>query len=121
MGIRHYHEAKATGLAGLTIRRHTDRVHRPIRLEELADVLIGGSKRKIAYKNIHASLLYEKVSKQSLGYPNSMQKQQTQERYAGETAREPHNYERGLMIAKNRVQIISQNSIEGKERVSLDH
>ena len=45
-------------MPSITISNDTDRVHSTIRLEELADVLLCGSKRKIANKNVHASILW---------------------------------------------------------------
>src|SRR5712691_4460851 len=56
-GVRHLHETKPTGLAGVAVGNDIDRVHNTIRLEELADVLIRRAERKIANKNIHARVL----------------------------------------------------------------
>src|SRR5215217_1146677 len=53
-GVRHLHETKPTGLAGVTVGNDIDRVHNTIRLKELADVLISRVERKIAHKNIQA-------------------------------------------------------------------
>src|SRR6266545_4357531 len=47
--IMHLDEAKAFGAAGVAIRDHPDLVHHTIRLEELAEVAVGGAKRQIAY------------------------------------------------------------------------
>src|SRR6266516_2896495 len=51
--IGHLDKAKAFGAAGVAIRDHPDLVHHTIRLEELAEVAVGGAKRQIAYINIH--------------------------------------------------------------------
>jgi len=48
VAVRHLHEAEATGLAGVTISNNTDLVHSTIRLEELAEVIIRHTVRKIA-------------------------------------------------------------------------
>jgi len=62
MGVRHFHEAKPTGLASVPVGNNIDRVHHTIRLEELANVIISCAERKIAYKDIHAcNLLGESV------------------------------------------------------------
>src|SRR5437016_5763108 len=41
----------------------------------------------------------EKAWKRSPGHPNSVQKQKTQEQYAGEEAREPRNHKLCLMVS----------------------
>jgi hypothetical protein len=51
--VRHFHKAKAFGAAGVTVGNEIDLVHSAIRLEELAEVMVGGGKRKIADKDIH--------------------------------------------------------------------
>jgi len=57
-GVRHLHEAKPPRLAGVPVGNDTDRVHRTIRLEELAEVMISGAEGKIADKVIHTSILW---------------------------------------------------------------
>jgi hypothetical protein len=52
--IGHLDKAKAFGAAGVAIRDHPDLVHHAIRLEELAEVVVGGAKRQIAYINMYA-------------------------------------------------------------------
>src|SRR5215510_6492436 len=56
-GVRHLHEAKPTGLAGVPVGNDIDRVHSTIRLEELADVMISRAERKITNKNVHVRIL----------------------------------------------------------------
>ncbi len=51
---------KPRGGAGVTIRNHLDGIYSPIRLEELADILLCGTERKVANKNIHLSILVGK-------------------------------------------------------------
>src|SRR6266699_2117204 len=51
--IGHLDKAKAFGATSIAVRNHPDLVHRAIRLEELAEVVVGGTKRKIANKNVH--------------------------------------------------------------------
>jgi len=59
-GVSHLHETKPPGLAGVPVGNNINRGHNPIRLKELADVLIRRVERKIAYKNIHARILWWK-------------------------------------------------------------
>ena len=56
--VRHLDKPKAFGAAGITIGNHIDLVHITIRLEELAKVMISRAEGKIAYKNIHARILW---------------------------------------------------------------
>ena len=56
--VGHLDEAKAFGAAGVAIGNHMDRVHGTILLKELAQVMIGGAECKIAYKDIHATVLF---------------------------------------------------------------
>ena len=49
---------KAFGAAGITVCTHIDLVHITRRLEELAKVMISRAEGKIAYKEIHASILW---------------------------------------------------------------
>ena len=56
--VGHLDEAKPPGLAGVTIGNDIDRVHVTIRLEELAKVMISGTKSKVPYKDIHATVLF---------------------------------------------------------------
>src|SRR2546425_2376717 len=51
--IVHLDKAKAFGAAGVAIRDHPDLIHHAIRLEELAEVAVGGAERQIADINIH--------------------------------------------------------------------
>jgi hypothetical protein len=55
VAVRHFDKAKAFGTAGVTVSNEIDLVHSTIRLKELVEVLIGGSIRKIADKNIHGT------------------------------------------------------------------
>src|SRR4030095_2529375 len=56
--VGHLHKAKAPGATGVTVSNNIDLVHRTIRLEELAKVMISGTKSKVAYKDIHAKVLF---------------------------------------------------------------
>jgi hypothetical protein len=52
--VGHLYKAKAPGATGFTVSNNVDLVHRTIRLEELAQVMISGTKSKVPYKDIHA-------------------------------------------------------------------
>jgi hypothetical protein len=56
--VGHLHKAKAPGATGVTVSNNIDLVHHTIRLEELAKVMISGTKSKVTYKNIHAKVLF---------------------------------------------------------------
>jgi len=56
--VRHLHKAKASGAAGVTVSNDIDRVYHTIRLEELAKVMVSGTKSKITYKDIHVKVLF---------------------------------------------------------------
>ncbi len=55
--VGHLHKAKAPGATGVTVSNDIDLVHHTIRLEELAKVMISGTKSKVTYKDIHAKIL----------------------------------------------------------------
>jgi len=55
--IMHLHKAKAFGATGIAVRNHPNLVHRAIRLEELAKVMISRTEGKIADKDIRAGIL----------------------------------------------------------------
>jgi predicted regulator of Ras-like GTPase activity (Roadblock/LC7/MglB family) len=56
--VGHLHKAKAPGATGVAVSNDIDRVHHTIRLEELAKVMISGTKSKVTYKDIHAKVLF---------------------------------------------------------------
>jgi hypothetical protein len=56
--VWHVDETKALGAASVAVGNKVDLVHSPIRLKELAEIMIGGGKRKIPYIDIHASSLW---------------------------------------------------------------
>jgi hypothetical protein len=56
--IGHLHKAKAPGATGVTVSNDIDLVHHTIRLEELAKVMISGTKSQVPYKDIHAKVLF---------------------------------------------------------------
>src|SRR5439155_9747737 len=56
--IGHLNKAKTFGAAGLAIRNDPDLVHHTIRLEELAEVAVGGAKRQITNINTPHSLYH---------------------------------------------------------------
>jgi hypothetical protein len=56
--VGHLDKPKAFGAPGVPVGNHIDLVHHSIRLEELAEVMIRCTKRQVAYKNIHAKILY---------------------------------------------------------------
>src|SRR5262249_37632751 len=51
--VWHLDEAKTPRAAGVAVGHNPDRVDRPIRLEELAEVLLRGGKSQGAHKNLH--------------------------------------------------------------------
>jgi hypothetical protein len=51
--VWHLDKAKTPRAAGVAVGHNPDRVDRPIRLEELAEVLLRGGKSQVAHKNIH--------------------------------------------------------------------
>jgi hypothetical protein len=53
LALGHLHKAKAFGATGVPVGNHIDLVHGTILLEELAEVMICCTKRKVAYKDIH--------------------------------------------------------------------
>jgi hypothetical protein len=58
LGLRHLHEPEAFGAPRVTVGNDVDLVHRTIGLEELAQVVIRRTKRKVPNKDIHAKVLY---------------------------------------------------------------
>jgi predicted regulator of Ras-like GTPase activity (Roadblock/LC7/MglB family) len=56
--VGHLHKAKAPGATGVTVSNNIDLIHHTIRLEELAKVMISGTKSKVTYKDIHAEILF---------------------------------------------------------------
>jgi len=56
--VGHLHKTKAPGATGVAISNNIDLVHHTIRLEELAKVMISGTKSKVTYKDIHAKVLF---------------------------------------------------------------
>jgi hypothetical protein len=56
--VGHLHKAKAPGTTGVAVSNDIDLVHHTIRLEELAKVMISGTKSKVTYKDIHAEILF---------------------------------------------------------------
>jgi hypothetical protein len=53
--VGHFHEAKAFGAPGVTVSNNIDLVYHTMGLEELAKAIIRRTKRKVAYKDIHAT------------------------------------------------------------------
>src|SRR5262249_50001031 len=56
--VGHLHKAKAPGATGVTVSNDIDLVHHTIRLEELAQGMISGTKSKVPHKDIHAKGLF---------------------------------------------------------------
>ena len=56
--VRHLHKAKAPGATGITVSNNIDLVHHTIRLEELAKVMLSGTKSQVADKDIHAKVRF---------------------------------------------------------------
>lgn len=81
--IRHVYEPKAARVACLTVGNHINRVHSPIQLEELSEILIGRGARKVADKNVHTKVLIESGLSRPPEYANSTQKQ-----YKGDAAQD---------------------------------
>jgi hypothetical protein len=73
--LRHLHEPKAARVARLPVSNHLNRIHRTVRLEELAEVLSGRGARKVADKNVHTKVLLGSVLSRSPEYANSTQEQ----------------------------------------------
>jgi hypothetical protein len=57
LALGHLDKPKAFRAARVTVGNHIDLVHGTILLEELAEVMIRCTKRKVAYKDIHAKIL----------------------------------------------------------------
>src|SRR6266704_2101987 len=96
--IGHLDKAKAFGAAGLAIRDHPDLVHHTIRLEELADVLLCGTERKVTNKNIHGKFSLGKGT-HDRQVIRTVCRSTMQEPYAGEAAREPRKHKTWLMVS----------------------
>jgi hypothetical protein len=58
LALRHLDKPKAFGAARVTVGNYIDLIHGTILLKELAKVMIRRTKRKVAYKDIHAKILY---------------------------------------------------------------
>src|SRR5216683_1137090 len=56
--IGHLDKAKTFGATRIAVRNNPDLVHRTIRLEELAEVMISRTEGKITDKDIHAGILW---------------------------------------------------------------
>src|SRR6266705_3708000 len=96
--IGHLDKAKAFGAAGLAVRDDSDLVHHAIRLEELAEVMVGGAKRQIANINIHGKFPMGKgIHNRQVS--RTVCRSTMQEPYAGEGAREPRNHKTCLMVS----------------------
>ena len=79
--VRHLHKPKTSGAASVLVGNHIDLVHNSIRLEELAEVMIRRTKRKVAYKDIHANPLHgEKQRNDRQVIRNSMQEHKARAR-----------------------------------------
>jgi hypothetical protein len=100
LAVRHFHEAKATGLASIFIGNDIDRVHNTIRLEELAEVMISRTEGKIAYIDIHASILLgenvETIARSSEQYAEATN---ASARCRRNGEREPRRYKIRLVIS----------------------
>src|SRR5437867_3213232 len=96
--IGHLDKTKAFGAAGVTIRDHPDLGHHAIRLEELAEVMVGSAKCEIANINIHGKFPIGKGihNRQVI---RTVCRSTMQEPYAGEGAREPRNHKTCLMVS----------------------
>lgn len=55
--IRHFDETKPTGVPGIAVGHDPNRVHSTVWLEELAEVLLSSSERKVPDKDIHRRVL----------------------------------------------------------------
>src|SRR5207247_2146645 len=83
--VGHLDESKAFGAAGVAVNNNTHLVHNSIRLKELAKGMVGGSKRQIAYKDIHGKVLFilksvETIARSSEQYAGAQCKSHTQEK-----------------------------------------
>src|SRR6266446_2898258 len=116
--IGHLDKAKAFGAAGVAIRDHPDLVHHTIRLEELAEVAVGGAKRQIANKNIHGKFPMGKGT-HDRQVIRTVCRSTMPEPYAGEGAREPRNHKTCLMVSSDSDKRIPQNSNDGKRITNI--
>ena len=96
--VRHFDKAKAFRAAGVAIRNDPALVHHAIRLEELAEVVVGGAKRQIANINIHGKFSMGKGT-HDRQVIRTVCRSTMQEPYAGEGAREPRKHKIYLMIS----------------------
>lgn len=67
--IGHFDESKASGPSGLAISDHTRRIDRAMRLEHLAEIVVGCCVRQVAYEQIHSVFLYSGRDADPCGYP----------------------------------------------------
>src|SRR5262249_30704789 len=86
--VGHLDKPKAFGAARVTGGNHIDLVPNSLLLKKLAQVMIRCTKRKVAYEDIHAKVLFivksiETIARSSEQYAEV----QTREHYTGETAR----------------------------------
>jgi len=73
--LRHLNEPKAARVACLPVSNHLNRIHKTVRLEELAEVLSGRGAHKVADKNVHTKILLGSVLSRSPEHANSTQEQ----------------------------------------------
>src|SRR6266446_3258604 len=55
LALGHFDKAEAFGASGVTVGNKIDLVHNSIRLKELAEGMIRGTKRKVPDKDMHAA------------------------------------------------------------------
>jgi hypothetical protein len=92
--IGHRDEPEPSGAAGVAVRNDPSHVHHAIGLKELAEGVIGDSKREIAYIDIHVQFLGERrdtITTSSTQYAATIPR-----RSSGETRHEDQR--RGPMI-----------------------
>jgi hypothetical protein len=92
--VRHLYKAEAPGTAGVTVSNNIDLVHRTIRLEELAQVMISDTKSKVAYKDIHAKVLFivknmDMIARSSEQYAEAQNARAIRRREGEGTSRSP--------------------------------
>jgi hypothetical protein len=81
--VWHVDEPKAFGAAGVPVGNKINLVHRPIRLEELAQVMIGGGIRQIPYIDIHGKSFILKGMETIRQVIRRVRRSEMQTQYAG--------------------------------------
>jgi hypothetical protein len=88
LALGHLDKAKAFGAPGVSVGNDIDRVYNSIRLEELAEVMIRRTIGHIAYKDMHAKVLFIMKNRATIARSSETVCRSTRpEQYVGETAK----------------------------------